>query len=84
MKTFVYYMAIWYNSWPFGKVCGHLVYFPHFGPRKIWQPCNRYTFENISDVRTCMLHNWAEIFVCLIYFFPTNSFTHRILLTYEQ
>jgi hypothetical protein len=27
--------------WPFGTVCGHLVYFSHFGifgPRKIWQP----------------------------------------------
>jgi hypothetical protein len=21
-------MAIWYNLWPFGIVCGHLVYFP--------------------------------------------------------
>jgi hypothetical protein len=34
-------MAIWYNLWPFGIVCGHLVYFSHFGmfgPRKIWQP----------------------------------------------
>jgi hypothetical protein len=36
-----YLTAIWYNLWPFGKVCGHLVYFLHFGmlgPRKIWQP----------------------------------------------
>jgi hypothetical protein len=23
-----YFTVIWYNSWPFGKVCGHLVYFP--------------------------------------------------------
>jgi hypothetical protein len=37
----VYFMAIWYNLWPFGKVCGNLVYFSQygiFGPRKIWQP----------------------------------------------
>jgi hypothetical protein len=39
-----YFMAIWYNLWPFGIVCGHLVYFPHFGmlgQGKIWQPCLR-------------------------------------------
>jgi hypothetical protein len=31
----------WYNLWPFGIVCGLLVYllrFGMFGPRKIWQP----------------------------------------------
>jgi hypothetical protein len=22
-----YFTAIWYNVWPFGIVCGHLVYF---------------------------------------------------------
>jgi hypothetical protein len=36
-----YFMAIWYNLWPFDKVCGHLIYFSQFGmlgPRKIWQP----------------------------------------------
>jgi hypothetical protein len=36
-----YFMAIWYNLWPFGIVCGHLAYFSKFGmfrPRKIWQP----------------------------------------------
>jgi hypothetical protein len=33
-------MAIWYNLWPFGIICGHLVYSSHFGmfgQRKIWQ-----------------------------------------------
>jgi hypothetical protein len=38
---FEYFMAIWYNLWQFGIVCGHLVHFSHFGtfgPRKIWQP----------------------------------------------
>jgi hypothetical protein len=37
-----YFMAIWYNLWPFGIVCGNLLYFSQFGmfgPRKIWQPC---------------------------------------------
>jgi hypothetical protein len=34
-----YFTAIWYNLWPFGLVCGHLVYYCfRFGPRKIWQP----------------------------------------------
>jgi hypothetical protein len=35
-----YFKASWYNVWPFGIVCGHLVYFLRFGmfgPRKIWQ-----------------------------------------------
>jgi hypothetical protein len=39
-----YFMAIWYNLWPLGIVCGHLLYFPRlgmFGPRKIWQPLLR-------------------------------------------
>jgi hypothetical protein len=34
------FTAIFYNLWPFGIVCGHLVYFSQFGmfgPRKIWQ-----------------------------------------------
>jgi hypothetical protein len=41
MTIMEYFMAIWYNSWPFDIVCGHLVYFSDFGkfgPRKIWQP----------------------------------------------
>jgi hypothetical protein len=36
------FMAMWYNLWPFGLVCGHLVRFSlfgTFGPSKIWQPC---------------------------------------------
>jgi hypothetical protein len=38
----MYFTAIWYALWLFGNVCGHLVYFSHFGifgSRKIWQPC---------------------------------------------
>jgi hypothetical protein len=36
-----YFMAIWYNLWLFGIVCGHLLYFSQFGmfgQRKMWQP----------------------------------------------
>jgi hypothetical protein len=47
-KMLVYFKTIWNILWPFGiiydrlhsTVCGHLVYFSHFGmfgPRKIWQ-----------------------------------------------
>jgi hypothetical protein len=39
-----YFTAIWYYLWPFGIVCGHLVYFSRFatfGPREIWQPCRQ-------------------------------------------
>jgi hypothetical protein len=40
-----YFMAILYNLWPFGIVCGHLLYFSQFGmfrSRKIWQPWYRH------------------------------------------
>jgi hypothetical protein len=43
------FMAIWYNLWPFGIVCRHLVHFSQFGvfgPRNMWQPCRALvTFE---------------------------------------
>jgi hypothetical protein len=29
-----YFMAIWYKLWPFGVVCGHLVYFLYFWSKK--------------------------------------------------
>jgi hypothetical protein len=38
-----YSMTVWYNLWPVGRVCGHLLYFCRFGmfgPRKIWQTCS--------------------------------------------
>jgi hypothetical protein len=46
-----YFTAIWYNFWPFGIVCGHLVYFLRFGmfgPRKIWQPFSARTCEEFK------------------------------------
>jgi hypothetical protein len=30
-KMLVYFMAIWYNVWPFGVVCGHFGIFSRFG-----------------------------------------------------
>jgi hypothetical protein len=36
-----YFMAIWYNSWQFGTVRGHLLYFSQFGmfgPKKSGNP----------------------------------------------
>jgi hypothetical protein len=38
----VYYTATGNILWPFGILCGHLVYFPpfwYFVRRKIWQRC---------------------------------------------
>jgi hypothetical protein len=43
-----YNTGIWYNLWPFGTVCGHLVYFSHFGmfgPRKSGNPGPRLFFQ---------------------------------------
>jgi hypothetical protein len=43
-----YFMAIWYNLWRFGEVCGHLVYFSlfrMFGPKTIWQPLCTVIFD---------------------------------------
>jgi hypothetical protein len=50
MINWEYFMAIWHNVHM--AVCGHLVYFPHFGmfgPRKIWQPWSGY---GLSDFFT--------------------------------
>jgi hypothetical protein len=52
------FMAIWYNLWLFGIVCGHLLYFSQFGmfgQRKVWQPWylalpSQHMF---SDCATC-------------------------------
>jgi hypothetical protein len=40
-----YFTAIASILQPFGLVCGHLIYFSHFGmfgTRKIWQPCSTW------------------------------------------
>jgi hypothetical protein len=45
LRPFGIFTAIWYNLWPFGIVCDHLVYFLRFGmfgPIKIWQPSSRW------------------------------------------
>jgi hypothetical protein len=33
-----YFTAIWYNLWPFGIVCDHLVYFSILGQEKSGNP----------------------------------------------
>jgi hypothetical protein len=46
-----YFTAVRYNLWPFGLVCGNLVYFLHFGmlgPRKVWQPWAAAEEERIN------------------------------------
>jgi hypothetical protein len=51
-----YFMTIWYNLWPFGIVCGHLLHFYQFGmfgPRKIWQPWLRNEKKRIGWFTTC-------------------------------
>jgi hypothetical protein len=57
-----YFMAICYNFWPFGIVCGHLLYFSQFGmfePRKIWQPC--WIRQTLSRGR-CSNYNFLRSF----------------------
>jgi hypothetical protein len=52
-----YIIAIWYNLWTFGIVCGHLVYSYHFGmfaPRKIWQLWYTHTI-------TSPIHNTSKL-----------------------
>jgi hypothetical protein len=51
-----YFVAIWYNLWPFSIVCGHLLYSSQsvmIRPRKMWQPCSQCV--EISPVR-----NWFD------------------------
>jgi hypothetical protein len=51
-----YFMAIWYNLWPFCIVCSNLLYFSQFGmfgPRKIWQPCCIPWSVSFSFFRAC-------------------------------
>jgi hypothetical protein len=55
-----YFTAIWYNLWPFGIVCGRLVYFYHFGmlgPREIWQPCLRVDEETYHPILCRLIVN---------------------------
>jgi hypothetical protein len=36
-----YFSALWYNLWPFVVILVHFSRFGRFGPRKIWQTCQR-------------------------------------------
>jgi hypothetical protein len=54
-----YFMAIWYNLWPFGIVCGHLLYFSRFGmfgSRKIWQPWKENAFKHAGRSNQQKIH----------------------------
>jgi hypothetical protein len=48
-----YFLAIWYNLWTFGVVCGHLKYFSRvgmFGPKKSGNPAlNRLNFLKLDS-----------------------------------
>jgi hypothetical protein len=57
-----YLMAIWYNLWPFGIACGHLLCFSQFGmfgPRKIWQP---WYLHKIQMILVILFHSLNDIF----------------------
>jgi predicted metal-binding membrane protein len=62
-------MAIWHNVWQFGIVCGHFVYFSHFGmfvPRKIWQPWSiglGITIYQFSNLKFACLANQQNTLV---------------------
>jgi hypothetical protein len=44
-----YFMAIWYNLWPFGIVCGHLLYF--FQIWNVWTKKNLATLVGVRVTR---------------------------------
>jgi hypothetical protein len=43
-----YCMAIWYNLWPFGIVCGHLLFFP------IWIVLTKKNLVTLHQTRTTL------------------------------
>jgi hypothetical protein len=63
-----YLMAIWYNLWPFGIVCVHLVHFFQFWyhvPRKLWQPWLRDT-KIISPLSHNIYYLYLILSDCLV------------------
>jgi hypothetical protein len=52
-------MAVWYNLWPFGIVCGSWYIFPHF---YVWIKKNLATLpQNFPDKKsTFKLSNFSE------------------------
>jgi hypothetical protein len=58
----VYFTSIWYNLWPFGIICGHLVYFSRFGvfgPRKSGNPVDEVS-TRLKRVLLAMCKNWSS------------------------
>jgi hypothetical protein len=61
----VYFTAIGNILWPFGIVCGHLVFLPPFWdlePRKIWQPWSQHCVHHYRSVRTSSLWRKMGVF----------------------
>jgi hypothetical protein len=81
-----YFTDIWYNLWPFGIVCGHLLCFSQFGmfgPRKIWQPC---VFCNVLNLNRVFVAPGTDVMI-LKMFSPKNlakilAFFARTAATY--
>jgi hypothetical protein len=55
-------VKFWYILWPFGIVCGLLLYFFMFGPRKIWQPwwARAWTLASCYWLGFCGLENFTK------------------------
>jgi hypothetical protein len=57
-----YFMAIWYNLWPFGIVCGHLLNF--FPIWKVWTKKNLATLRWTPPLDN-LSHTQAILIVCM-------------------
>jgi hypothetical protein len=90
-----YFTAIWYtcamyghliyvhNVWPFGVVCGPLVYFSRFGmfgPRKIWQPSMNY--ETMLVATECRLNRRPSLILQNSIFSESNQ-TNKVFLSHQ-
>jgi hypothetical protein len=59
----IYFTATGNILWSFSILCGDLVYFSpfwYFGPRKIWQPCCKYTTSRSYFQHTPLSSDPAE------------------------
>jgi hypothetical protein len=56
------FWSFWNNLWPFGIVCGHLVYFSRFGrvwTKRIWQPWDEAALQSsFHKIRSC---RWFQL-----------------------
>jgi hypothetical protein len=59
-----YFMVTWHNVWQFGIVCGHLVYFSHFGmfgPRKIWNHGGKHSGCSHETSLSVEMHSFRKL-----------------------